>query len=203
MSIFWNQSTINLHKCRIITYWSNMCDRWFKIFRLFKPPSSRSPTIKGKRPNWHCLHQGQQWNYSDGWRRDQGEMERIIWDPTECRKWKGRAWAHRSSARIDTIGKWHWDKKTTVLGRNKACGPDDLPIEAIMVVAEMKPELLTYIMQRIMADDIPDSWKKSKFIPIFKTKVSSSIATITGESSWWVTSWNYGNESSKLDWEKL
>ena len=56
------------------------------------------------------------------------------------------------------------------MGRNKARGPDDLLIEAVMVVAEMKPELLTYIRQRIMADGIPDSWKKSKLIPIFKNK---------------------------------
>ena len=56
------------------------------------------------------------------------------------------------------------------MGRNKACGPDDFPIEAIMVVAEMKPELLTYILQRIMADGIPGSWKKGKLIPIFKNK---------------------------------
>ena len=34
----------------------------------------------------------------------------------------------------------------------------------------MKPELLTYIRQRIMTDGIPDSWKKSKLIPIFKNK---------------------------------
>ena len=56
------------------------------------------------------------------------------------------------------------------MGRNKACGPDDLSIEAIMVVAEMKPELLTYILQRIMSNGIPDSWKKRKLIPIFKNK---------------------------------
>ena len=63
-------------------------------------------------------------------------------------------------------------KQLSKMGRNKACGPDDLPIEleAIMVVAEMKPELLTYALQRIMADGIPDSWKKSKLIPIFKNK---------------------------------
>ena len=61
-------------------------------------------------------------------------------------------------------------KQLSKMGRNKACGPDDLPIEAIIVVAEMKPELLTYILQRIMADGIPDSWKKSKLIPIFKNK---------------------------------
>ena len=54
--------------------------------------------------------------------------------------------------------------------RNKACGPDDLPIEAILVIAELKPELLTYILQQVMANDIPDSLKKSKLIPIFKNK---------------------------------
>ena len=43
------------------------------------------------------------------------------------------------------------------MGRNKACGPDDLPIEAIMMVEELKPELLTYILERIMANGIPDS----------------------------------------------
>ena len=37
-------------------------------------------------------------------------------------------------------------KQLSKMGRNKACGPDDLPIEAIMVVAEMKPELLTYVL---------------------------------------------------------
>ena len=61
-------------------------------------------------------------------------------------------------------------KQLSKMGRNQACRPDDLPIEAIMVVSEMKPELLTYILQRIMADGIPDSWKKSKLIPIFKNK---------------------------------
>ena len=57
-------------------------------------------------------------------------------------------------------------KQLSNMRRNKACGPD----EAVMVVAELKPELLTYILQRIMADGIPDSCKKSKLIPIFKNK---------------------------------
>ncbi len=61
-------------------------------------------------------------------------------------------------------------KQLSKMGRNKACGPDDLPIEAVMVVAEMKPELLTYILHRIMTYGIPDSWKKSTFIPILKNK---------------------------------
>ena len=34
----------------------------------------------------------------------------------------------------------------------------------------MKPEMLTYILQQIMADGIPDSLKKNKLIPILKNK---------------------------------
>ena len=69
-------------------------------------------------------------------------------------------------------------------GKKKEWRLDDLPIDAIMVVAEMQPELLTYILQRIMADGIPDSWKKSKLIYRYsKTRATSSTATITGESS--------------------
>ena len=51
-----------------------------------------------------------------------------------------------------------------------------------MVVAEMKPEPLPYVLQQIIAYGIPDSWKKSKLIPISKkTKMTSSNATITRE----------------------
>ena len=71
---------------------------------------------------------------------------------------------------IPTVNDTEIRKQLSKMGRNKACGPDDLPIEAIMVVAELKPELLTYILQRIMANGIPDSWKKSKLRPIFKNK---------------------------------
>ena len=42
-------------------------------------------------------------------------------------------------------------KQLSKMGRNTACEPDDLPIEVIMVVAELKPELL-YTWQRIMAN---------------------------------------------------
>ena len=45
-------------------------------------------------------------------------------------------------------------KQLPKMGRNKACGPDDLPIQVIKEVAEMKPEQLTYILQIIMADGI-------------------------------------------------
>ena len=37
-------------------------------------------------------------------------------------------------------------KQLSKMGRNKARGPDDLPVEAIMMVEELKPELLTYIL---------------------------------------------------------
>ena len=71
-------------------------------------------------------------------------------------------------------------KQLSKMGRNKACGPDDLSIEAIMVVAELKPELLTYILQRMVtqiAGRRVNSYRYSK------AKVTSPNATITGESS--------------------
>ena len=34
----------------------------------------------------------------------------------------------------------------------------------------IKPDMLTYILQRVMANGIPDSWNKRKLIPIFKNK---------------------------------
>ena len=71
---------------------------------------------------------------------------------------------------IPTVNDAEIEKQLSKMGRNKACGPDDLPIEAKMVIAELKPELLTHILQQIMANGIPDSWKKSKLIPIFKNK---------------------------------
>ena len=46
---------------------------------------------------------------------------------------------------ISSVNDTEIRKQLSKMGRNKACGPDDLPIEAIMVVAEKKPELLTYI----------------------------------------------------------
>ena len=61
-------------------------------------------------------------------------------------------------------------KQLSKMRRNKARGPNDLPIEAILMVEELKSELLSYILQRIMANGIPDSWKKSKLIPIFQNK---------------------------------
>ena len=70
---------------------------------------------------------------------------------------------------IPSVNDTEIKKQLSKMGRNKACGPDDLPIDAILMVAELNPELLTYILQRIMANDIPHSWKKSKLIPIFKS----------------------------------
>ena len=71
----------------------------------------------------------------------------IIRYPTEFRKWNGRAGAHRPTANTSTIGKWHWDKETPVKdGKKQTRWPDNLPIEEIMVVAELRRELLTYIL---------------------------------------------------------
>ena len=51
------------------------------------------------------------------------------------------------------------------MGRNKACELDNLLIEAIIMVAELILLLKDYsfILQRIMENGIPDSWKKDSY----------------------------------------
>ena len=44
---------------------------------------------------------------------------------------------------IPSVNDTEINKQLSKMGRNKACGPDDLPIEAIMMVEELKPKLLT------------------------------------------------------------
>ena len=41
---------------------------------------------------------------------------------------------------IPSVNDTEITKQLSKMGRIKACGPDDLPIEAIVVVAELKPE---------------------------------------------------------------
>ena len=77
-------------------------------------------------------------------------------------------------------------KQLSKMARNKKCGPDGLPIEAIMMVEELKPELLTYILQRIMANIYIVSQIAGRKVNAYrysKTKVTSSNSTITRESN--------------------
>ena len=58
------------------------------------------------------------------------------------------------------------------MGLNKACGPDDLPIEAMKILASYSVENLTETMNIVMQDGMPRNWKRSRLIPIYRGKGS-------------------------------
>ena len=58
------------------------------------------------------------------------------------------------------------------MGKGKSCGPDGLPIEAIQIILEYKPECIVEAFNNniLRSNKIPNGWKKSRMVPIFKGK---------------------------------
>ena len=53
---------------------------------------------------------------------------------------------------------------------DKAVGPDHIPVEAWKVLGWLGVEILTDMFVKIMEIEIPDEWKSSMLILIFKNK---------------------------------
>ena len=64
-------------------------------------------------------------------------------------------------------------KQLEKMGLNKACGPDDLPIEAVKILASYSVDHLTETMNIVMQDGMPRNWKISRLVPIYKGKGSN------------------------------
>ena len=54
--------------------------------------------------------------------------------------------------------------------RNKAAGPDNIPVEVWKVFGRLGVEILTDMFVKIMETKIPDKWRSSTLISIFKNK---------------------------------
>ena len=55
------------------------------------------------------------------------------------------------------------------MGKGKSCGPDELPIEAIQIILEYKPECIVEAFNNILrSNKVPNDWRKSRMVPIFK-----------------------------------
>ena len=63
-------------------------------------------------------------------------------------------------------------KQLEKMGINKACGPDDLPIEAVKIIASYSLDHLTETMNIVMQDGMPRNWKIRRLVPIHKGKGS-------------------------------
>ena len=59
----------------------------------------------------------------------------------------------------------------TKMGKGTACGPDELPIEAVQLMLEYKPECRIEALNNIpKAKKMPNEWRKSRMVPISKGK---------------------------------
>ena len=60
-------------------------------------------------------------------------------------------------------------KQMAKMGKGKSCGPDELPIEAIQIILEYKPECIVEAFNNILrSNKMPNDWRKSRMVPIFK-----------------------------------
>ena len=56
------------------------------------------------------------------------------------------------------------------MGLDKATGPEDLPIEAVKVLAKQDIMHVVEAMNQILQQGIPEIWRKSRMVPIYKGK---------------------------------
>ena len=53
----------------------------------------------------------------------------------------------------------------------KVVGPDDIPVEAWKCLGELVIDFLTRLFKKLLEDErMPDEWKRSVLVPIFKNK---------------------------------
>ena len=62
-------------------------------------------------------------------------------------------------------------KQMTKMGKGKSYGPDELPIEAIKIILEYKPESIVEAFNNILrTNKMPNDWRNTRMVPIFKGK---------------------------------
>ena len=55
------------------------------------------------------------------------------------------------------------------MGKGKACGPDELPIEAVHIILDYKAECIVKAFNNILrTNKMPNDWRKSRMVPIVK-----------------------------------
>ena len=52
----------------------------------------------------------------------------------------------------------------------KAAGPDGIPVEAFKSLEEAGVAMLTKLFNAILREKMPDAWRESIIVPIFKGK---------------------------------
>ena len=73
--------------------------------------------------------------------------------------------------KLEKIGKEEVRENMKRMNNVKAVGPDDIPVEVWKCLGEIALEFLTKLYNRTMERErMPEEWKDSILIPIFKNK---------------------------------
>ena len=56
------------------------------------------------------------------------------------------------------------------MGLDKATGRDDLPIEAVKILAKQDIMYVVEAMNQVQQQGIPEIWRKTRMVPIYKGK---------------------------------
>ena len=71
---------------------------------------------------------------------------------------------------IDIFNENEVSEQLGKMGLDKATGPDDLPIEAVKILAKQDIMYVVEAMNQVLQQGIPEIWRKSRMVPIYKGK---------------------------------
>ena len=68
--------------------------------------------------------------------------------------------------------------------KGKAQGPNDIPVEAWIALRNKNVEFLVNFFSRLLrGENMPEEWRRSMLLPLYKVKKTSKNVQITGEST--------------------
>ena len=67
---------------------------------------------------------------------------------------------------IDIVNENEVSEQLGKMGLDKATGPDDLPIEAVKILAKQDIRYVMEAMNKVLQQSTPEIWRKSRMVPI-------------------------------------
>ena len=71
---------------------------------------------------------------------------------------------------IDIFNENEVSEQLGKMGLDNVTGPDDLPIEAVKILAKQDTMYVVEAMTEVLQQGIPDIWRNSRMVPIYKVK---------------------------------
>ena len=82
-----------------------------------------------------------------------------------------RVIARRAESEVESIAIWEVERALKKMKMGKATGPDDIPVGTWKVIRNTGVNVPLEIFNTIMENEkMPDEWRNSMLIPIFKNK---------------------------------